>query len=68
MGCRAVTYCPRLSCSPGTAIKRQHAGAQRNRYSGLLAVLAGVPTAAQAVTENRTTRLANTRKASAKGK
>lgn len=59
MGRRAVTHCPRLPCSPGTAIESQHVGAQRNRYSGLTAVLAGAPTAAQAVTENRTARLAN---------
>lgn len=39
MGCRAVTHCPRLPHSPGTAIELQHTGAQKNRYSGLPAVL-----------------------------
>lgn len=39
---------------PQSAIKSQHAGAWRNRYSGLLAVLPGVPAAAPTVPENRT--------------
>lgn len=43
MGRGAVTHCPRLPHSPGTAIESQHAGAWRNTCSGLPAVLAGVP-------------------------
>lgn len=42
-----MTHCP-------SAIKSQHAGAWRNRRSGLLAVLPGVPTAVPAVPKNRT--------------
>lgn len=39
---------------PQSAIKSQHAGAWRNRCSGLLATLPGVPTAAPTVPKNRT--------------